>query len=175
MSAAAAALPATLNRRLRQSADLVRLAELRRDLARVALAAARASLAEALAAIAAAEEMLRQLDAEQQARREVLVQPLIGSMELRGSLQGVLNTLEADRERLHAAESAIAEAQDRAGKAREAVDRARADLLAAERRVEIRGHLRAPLVDARRRQAERADELEAEERRLVRTARRTEA
>lgn len=164
--------PATLRRRLSQTGDLIRLAELRRDLARVALASARAALAQALAAVDTAREVLRQLDAEQQARRDVLVQPMIGSMELRGSLQGVLNTLEGDRERIHQAEAAIEAALAEVEKARAGVEDARKALLAAERRLQVRQHLRAPLVEERNHQIERADEMEAEERRLVRAARR---
>lgn len=164
--------PATLRRRLSQTADLIRLAELRRDLARVALAAARATLAQALAAVDAARAVLAQLDAEQQARRDVLVQPMIGSQELRGSLEGVLNTLEADRERVHQAEAAIEAARAEVEAARQGVETARTALLGAERRLQVRQHLRAPLVEERAHQIERADEMEAEERRLVRATRR---
>lgn len=167
---AAALTPAQLKRRLRQAGDLVRLAELRRELALRHLAAERAALVAALDAIDAAKDAIRRLDEEQQARREVLVQPLIGSVELRGSLEGVLNTLEADRERLRAAEAVLEEAKAKAKAAQEAVDAARAALLAAERKLDTRKRMREPLVETRSRLRERADEAEAEERRLTRAA-----
>lgn len=70
---------ALLTRRLAQTGALVRLARMRRDIARGELAAARAALVEAVAARDAADRSARALAADQAARRAVLRAPLLRS------------------------------------------------------------------------------------------------
>lgn len=159
-------LPA-IRRRLRQIAALSRLADLRRDLALRELAAARAALAEAVEARERAEAAAVQLAADQAARREALRSPMLGRAQLRGAVESVLTTFAADREREAEARKAVTDAEIMIEGARADVDSARQTLAAAERLIDKRARMRAPLVDARDRALERLDEREAEERRAI--------
>ena len=159
--------PALLKRRLHQSDVLIRLAELRRDVAVQALAGARRGLADAVAAREAAAAAARALADEQAARREVLRHPMLGNAQLRGALDSVLNTFVADREREAEAERAIVAADQAVEAARHKVTEARQLVARAERMIDKRRRMRAPLADARMRAIDRSDELEAEERRLL--------
>ena len=158
--------PAMIRRRLRQTAALSRLAQLRRDLALGALSAARAALAEAAAARDAAEAQARLLAQEQAARRAALRSPMLGNAQLRGAVESVLNTFAADRAREAAAQQDAAHAQVMLDAARADVDTARQTLAAAERLIDKRARMRAPLLEARTRAQDRTDEREAEERRI---------
>lgn len=158
--------PALLKRRLGQSDVLIRLAELRRDVAVQALAGARRLFAEAVDAHEAAVIAARALAEDQAARREVLRNPMLGSAQLRGALDGVLNTFVADREREAEAERAIVAAGQAVEAARQRVSEARQLVARAERMIDKRRRMREPLAEARLRALDRGDELEAEERRL---------
>lgn len=162
---ATAPLP-VLRRRLRQTAALTRLAELRRDLALRELAQARAALADAVAARDEAARLAQELAAEQAARREALRSPMLGRAQLRGAVESVLTTFAADRDREAEAEEAIARAETMVEAARADVETARRHLAATERLIDKRSRMREPLLDARDRAMERADEREAEDRRL---------
>ncbi|ARJ70450.1 hypothetical protein [Paracoccus contaminans] len=163
----AGASPALVRRRLRQTGVLSRLAQLRRDLALGALSAARAALAEAAAARDAAEAQARLLSEEQAARRVALRSPMLGNAQLRGAVESVLNTFAADRAREAAAQQDAADAQVMLDAARADVETARQTLAAAERLIDKRARMRAPLLEARARAQERAEEREAEERRSL--------
>lgn len=157
-------LPA-IRRRLRQTAALARLAELRRDVALRELAAARSALTQAAEARDAAAALSRSLAAEQAARREALRSPMLGRQQLRGAMESVLTTFAADRMREAQAEQAVANAEIMLAAAREDVNTAQKRVAAAERLIDKRARMRAPLLDARDRAMERSDEREAEERR----------
>lgn len=157
-------LPA-IRRRLRQTGALARLAELRRDVALRELSSARAALVEAAAARDRAVQQAEALAAEQAARREALRSPMLGRAQLRGAVEAVLTTFAADRDREAQAEKAIAAAELMLAAAREDVETARQALAAAERLIDKRTRMRAPLLDARERAIERADERETEDRR----------
>lgn len=155
---------ALIARRLAQTAALVRLAGMRRDIALRDLAQARAALVDAVAARDAADRAARALAEEQAARREALRAPTLRAAQARGALDAVLTTFAADRDREAAADKAVADAALMIVAAREDVATAQAALGAAERRLDQRERLRAPLLDARLRGIERRAELEAEER-----------
>ena len=91
---------------------------------------------------------------------------MLGNAQLRGAVEAVLNTFAADRMREAAALRDAAHAQVMLDAARADVDTARRTLAAAERLIDKRARMRAPLVEARARAQDRTEEGEAEERRI---------
>lgn len=156
-----------MKHRLRQLDSLLHLAGLREDLARLGLARAAAALADRQRDLADCETRARNLAQAQAERRQILREPMLGSPQLRGSLTALLTTFEADRTREAEAQAAIATAQAACDKAAQALDQARQALAGAARLTEKRRRMRAPLLDAIHREAERRDEAEIEALRTV--------
>lgn len=152
-----------INHRLSQTDALIRLAALRRDIALRGLARARTALADAVTARDTARAQADRLAQAQAERRQVLRDPLLGSAQLRGALDGVLNTFTADRTREAQAEQAVTDATHQIETARAALETARGVLAGAERVLDKRKRLRQPLAEARNRALEQAAEAETAE------------
>lgn len=149
--------------RLRQADTLLRLARLREDLARRQIAAATHALAERSRELAEAETAAQALAQAQAERRETLRNPMLGSAQLRGALDSVLATFEADRIREAETLAAIAQAETRRRDAEAALAEARATFLKATQLTEKRRRSRQVLRDKAMHEAERREESEIED------------
>lgn len=134
-----------------RTGKLLRLAHLREEVARRALAVAARAVADRQAGLTDARATLGRLRADLADRHDRLTDPLIGSPQLRGALAAVLTSLEADRDRKAEAEGAVALAQDRLAEALATREDARAALVRAGRLVRRRAHLHERLEQARAR------------------------
>ncbi|SMO45382.1 hypothetical protein [Paracoccus laeviglucosivorans] len=152
-----------MRKRLRQMDKLIRLADLREDLARRALAQAGHALSERTRERDEAQGRSLALRRDQAERREILRNPLIGSAQLRGQLSAVLTTFEADRTREAEARKIASDAEAARRTAEQTLIAARFDLIQAGRLTEKRRRIREPIQTALFRAAEARDELEAEE------------
>lgn len=146
-----------------RTARLLRLARLREDVARRALAAAGHAVADRQAELAEARAALVRLRADLAARHDRLTDPLIGSPQLRGALAAVLTSLQADRDREAAAAAAVGLALDRLAEAEAAREDARAALVRAGRLAQRRAHLHERLEQARSRLLALREEQAAEQ------------
>lgn len=144
--------------------QLVRIAELRADLARREVVRAQTGVCEAQERRVEAEAGARALARDQAARREILRSPLLGSPQLRGAIEGVLNTSRADIEREAAATALIREAEAGIEAALVVLASAKASLLAAEQKRVKRHRLRQPVLHRLALAAEMRAEAEAEDR-----------
>lgn len=153
--------------KLKQADKLLHLAMLREDLANRAVAAARHMVARRVQERDESVRAAQALADEQAQRRDALRNPLIGSPQLRGSLEAVLNTFQGDRQREADAAAEIVACETRIHEAETQLDAARTAFAHAGRVTEKRRRMRAPLADALAYAADRRDEMEAEELRLI--------
>lgn len=154
-------------RKLNQADKLLRLAHLREELATRAVSAARGVVAQRIEEHQDSIRLADELSREQAERRDSLRNPMIGSAQLRGALEAVLNTFQGDRQREADAQAAIEAAAQRVTEAEAQLDEARKALARAGRLCEKRRRMREPLAEALAYAIDRRDELEAEERRSL--------
>ncbi|MFV0386007.1 type III secretion system stalk subunit SctO [Paracoccus sp. (in: a-proteobacteria)] len=148
---------------LKQANQLVRLAELREDLAQRGVSAALMHLQQRIAERDECIEAARKLAEEQAEQRQVLRNELLGSPQLRGAVEAVLESFGGDRRREQEQAEALQQAEARIAEAQTKLDEARTALARAARNTEKRRKLRSPLIDVARRADERREEQEIEE------------
>ncbi len=148
---------------------LLRLADLRRDLAQTAVMRARETLKDRERERDQLYAALKALEQRQGQHATQLRSPMIGSAQLQGALAAVLQTFQGDERRLQAARDKIKAAENACTAASDDLEIARAALIETVRVQTKRRHLLEPLHEARRHAAELRDEYEAEDRRYGNT------
>lgn len=156
-----------------QMRKLLELSSVREQLAQQRVAAARTVFRKRATEVA---RLRAEADALAQAHRDnriAMRKPLISKPQLRGAIDAIVATFDADRQREEAAEREVMAAQKKVAEAKTALDHETAALASVYRQKQKRQELCDVLDDEHRRHLARAEEAEQGERQTILARRRT--
>lgn len=155
-----------------QMKKLLELSSVRERLAQQRVASARNLLGERAAEVARLRANADALAAEHREKRIAMRKPVTSNPQLRGAIDAIVATFDADRHREEAAERDVVAAQKKVIEAKAALDREAAALAVVHRQKQKRQELCDVLDDDHQRDLARAEEAEQDERQTILAQRR---
>ncbi|MBK4214320.1 hypothetical protein JJJ17_00125 [Paracoccus caeni] len=146
---------------------LLKLSSVRERLAQQRVAAARNLFRERAAEVARLRAKADALVQEHRDKRIAMRKPMLSNPQLRGAIDAIVATFDADRHREEAAEREVVAAQKKVAEAKTALDRETAALALVHRQMLKRQELCDVLDDDHQRDLARAEEAEQDERQMI--------